>query len=544
MAFLDPKPRLRKTASPYFRLNFIDSDKLPGGKVEETQNFENSKREKFNGGIPQSIASRLSEIRYTNERDKGDRLDLIFRSVPVSEMDTNFFAKAVGYELYLGWWDWLTTVRNSARVFSGVVVSNSFDYDELGVNITLTLEHKGLSKARIPIPLDIFSRAATTVRPSRGRVRETRPVVRSVKSALREMAKFLGVRLAWAVEEPDTKLYLEDDIISKKDAPPWALPLFKTKADSKGNLVKIRMTASIFLTDLAKAYGQVWYVHSNVLYFGTSERSSRAKVRKVFRYREQGGLKNILNPTNEDTFKTFKPVKLRSTGTKSKSLGIDETTKELHFSEAKIEDVSGIPDHLRVWDQKDQLTLEESVARKQLKAIKKLQDRKIKSQGENKKAIEMEKQNDVEAGRVMTTTANSKDDDKAQLSGKSAKAKEEMMGILVTGAKGDPFFGVWDKFYISGASNLQGHNGSYLTVKTVHVLTREEGYTMDITGTKPQPLRTKEFNKLQDDLLKASEEKSASDKRIDLRQRRNNEVISNEEAATKSGYAQSPPAVR
>ncbi len=544
MAFLNPKPRLRKTTSPYFRLNFINSDKLPGGKVEETQSFENVKRDKFSKGIPRSIGSRLSEIRYTNERDKGDRLDLIFRGVAVSDMDTIFFTKAAGYELYLGWWDWFSTLRNTARVFSGIVVSNSFDYGELGVNITLALEHKGLAKARVPIPLDVFSKTATTVRPSRGRIRETRPVIRSVKSALREIAKYLGVRLAWAVEEPDTKRYLEDDIISKKDAPPWALPLFMIKVNSKGNPVKRRTTAADLLTKMANFYGQVWYVHSNVLYFGTSKRSPRAKVRKVFRYREQGGIKDFLNPTNEDTFKTFKPVKLRSTGTKSKSLGIDEKSKQLHFSEAKVEDVSGVPDHLKIWDQDDTTILEDSDALKQLKAVKKLQDRKVKSKGENKKSTEMEKQNDVEAGRNMPTTANSKDDDKAQLSGKSAKAKEEMMAILVTGVKGDPFFGVWDLFYISGASNIQGHNGNYLTVKTVHTVTRDAGYTMEVTGTKPQPLRTKEFNKLQDDLLKGAEEKAASDKQIDLRQRGNNAVISNEEAGTQSGYAQSPPAVR
>lgn len=528
MAFLDPRPRLRKTASPYFRLNFLNSDKLPGGDVEDTQNFENAKRNKFKSGIPRSIASRLAEIRYTNERDKGDRLDLIFRGVAVSDMDTLFFAKAVGYELYLGWWDWFTTIRNSARVFSGIVVSNSFDYDELGVNITLALEHKGLAKARVPIPLDVITKSGK---------------VKSVKDSLREMAKYLGVRLAWGVTEPDTKKYLEGDLVADREAP-HVLSLFSFKVDSKGNLIKKRMTASDFLSSLARTYGQVWYVHSNVLYFGTSKRSPRTSIRKVFRYREQGGLKDILNPTNEDTFKSLKPVKIRSTGTKSKSLVIDDKSKKLHYTEAKIEEVSGVPDYLKVWDAKDTRILEDSAALKKLKAIKKMQDRLAKSRGENKKVEEMEKQNDVDPGRDMPTQANSKDDDKAQLSGKSAKAKEEMMAILVTGAKGDPFFGVWDLFHVAGASNLQGHNGTYLTVKTVHAVTRDEGYTMEITGTKPQPLKTKEFNKVQEDLLKGAEEKAASDKKIDLRQRGNNEVISDEEAATKSGYRGSPPAER
>ena len=336
MAFLDPRPKLRKTASPFFRLNFLDSDKLPGGKVEDTQKFETAKRKKFVSGIPRTISSRLSEVRYTNERDKGDKVDLIFRSVSVADMDTIFFAKGVGYELYLGWWDWLTTVRNTARVFSGVVVSNSFDYDEIGVNITLTLEHKGLAKAREPIPLDVFSGEHTTQRGSRGRIRKTKPVVRSVKSALREMAKYLGVRLAWAVTEPTTKAYLEDDILTKKDAPPWALPLFMVKVGKGGNPIMKRTTAADFLGKLSRAYGQIWYIHSNVLYFGTAEKSPRATVRKVFRYREQGGIKDLLNPLDEDTFKTLKPVKSRNTGTKSKVLTIDDKTKRMQYVEAKV----------------------------------------------------------------------------------------------------------------------------------------------------------------------------------------------------------------
>ncbi len=546
MAFLDPRPVLRKTASPFFRLNFLDSDKLPGGKVEDTQKFENAKRKKFVSGVPESIASRLSEIRYTNEREKGDKLDLIFRSVSVADMDTVFFAKGVGYELYLGWWDWLTTVRNTARVFSGITVSNSFDYDEMGVNITLTLEHKGLAKAREPIPLDVFSGEHTTRSASRGRVRKTRPVVRSVKSALREMAKYLGVRLAWAVKKPATKKYLEDDILSKKDAPPWALPLFMMKVTPNGNPIMKRTTAADFLVKLARTYGQVWYIQSNVLYFGTAENTPLAKVRKIFRYREQGGLKNLLNPVDEDTFKTLTPVKSRNTGTKSKVLVIDDKKKQMKYMEAKAEDVNSIPDTAFIYKEKGVIDAEGKSALSKLARLKQFKIRTAKAQAENRIVTEAEKQNNVDPGRPMPATANSEEDGKAQIEGRTEKAKATMMALMVAGAKGDPFFGIWDLFQVSGASNLQGHNGVYTTVKAIHVLNRDSGYSMDITGTKSQPLRTKEFNKLQDDLVKGADERKASNILVTAYKEKGNTelVLDKEVAATKNGRRDGPRAER
>lgn len=530
MAFLDPRPRLRKTASPYFRLNFLNSTKLPGGEVEDTQSFENAKRNKFKNGIPRSIASRLVEIRYTNERDKGDKVDLTFRSVSVADMDTIFFAKGVGYELYLGWWDWFTTVRNSARVFSGIVVSNSFGYDEMGANITLTLEHKGLAKAREPIPLDVLTKSGT---------------VKSVKDSLREMAKHLGVRLAWAVTEPDTKAYLEGDLVSDREAP-HVLSLFSFKVDSKGNLVKKRMTASDFLSKLAKTYGQVWYIHSNVLYFGTAKNTPRATVRKIFRYREQGGIKDLLNPVDEDTFKTLTPVKLRNTGIKSKVLVIDDKKKEMEYVEAKAEDVNSVPDRVFIYDEGDANPNEKTPILDKLRSLNPVRNRRGKLQGENRVVTEATKQSDVDPGRPMAVTANSKADAEAQIKGRTEKAKETMMALLVSGAKGDPFFGVWDLYQVSGASNLQGHNGVYTTVKAVHTINRDEGYSMDLTGTKPQPLRTKEFNKLQDDLVKGADERKASNRLITVyKEKGATEVLlTKDKLSTKNGYRDGPPAER
>ncbi len=487
--------KLRKNASPYWQLNFIPSDKLPGANLENTQLWEKESRSKFKNTLPRNISEKVQEIRYTEDLEKGDRLDLVFRNLSVEESDTTFFAKSSGYELYLGWWDWFTSFRITARMFSGVVTTNSFNYEELGVTVTLALKHKGVIKADQPLPTTIF----------------TLQNVNSVKDAVRVIAKYLGVRLAWAVKEKSVKRYLEKNLLKAKEPPAWFIPLIDFKIDSKtGRMIKTRITASSFLSGLSNRYGQIWYIHSNVLYFGPKIIDPFDKIHKVFRYRTQsageGSALSAIDPIAEDTFKSFTVINVKSVSIKNKVLSVNDTTKELSYTESKT-NTDNLGEDVKIYDAKtDATTRNESILVNDEKIIR-AKEKQEQIIGNKKKEAKVKLQNETDPGKPIEVDASSPDQAKASIAGKNEKASDNQVGGQISGARGDPFFGAWDQFFVSGVSNIQSHEGRYKAVKVIHLVTREDTYTMDIIGTKPRILVKKEFASKDEERRAAEKEK-------------------------------------
>lgn len=467
--------QLRKNAAPYWKLNYIKNKDLPGGKLEDTASWFDRVTLKHKKGMPNRIGRKLSEIRYTNSL-KGDTCDLIFKTLTVAELDTIYFSKGVGYEVYLGWWDWFSTLKSSVRVFSGVVDLVSTDYTREGITVVMQLKHKGVIKAYAPAPSNLFKKE------------------NHIKEAVQTIAKYLGVKLAWGLKpnSPLSKNYHGD---ARKYNLPWVVSMtekwyfFKSPGQPKaqGTYVEGRATISDILTNLTMKFGLTWYLRNNVLFFGSPENDPGDEVKKVFRYRSADrSIVGALNFTALEPFESFKvvdfqPVKADTTGM---VLGDDKQMKGFQ-DEAKDYEQGHMSNDIQFYEQEEPSKV--VTADKTEKALKIWEKKQhAKAQLARKKELAAYQSAANRVGGVGSKLSDPLLAAEAE-KGKTKLSADNAVTCQVSGVLGDPTFGCFDKFAVYGVSTAQSHNGEYKCVKATHTFSLE-GYTMDLIGTKRKDL--------------------------------------------------------